>query len=121
VFAGRDASRGLGTFNSSADAVKDTYDDLSDLTATEVEGMKEWADQFSGKFYFLIPLYCYFLNWFVVLEKYPIVGRLLKPGDVPETYSDAEEEEGEYNNGSMSGSMTASTASSIDSENKKSE
>jgi len=92
IFAGRDASRGLGTFNSSADAIKETYDDLSDLTASEIDGMKEWADQFS--------------------EKYPIVGRLLKPGDIPETYS-GDEQDGEKDDGSYSSSMTASTTSSI--------
>jgi len=97
IFAGRDASRGLGTFNASAEALRDTYDDLADLTASEIEGMREWAAQFS--------------------EKYPIVGRLLKPGDLPETYSDAEEEEDK--SGSFSGSMTASTTSSLGSEDKK--
>jgi len=95
IFAGRDASRGLGTFNASSDAIRDTYDDLSDLTPTELEGMREWATQFS--------------------EKYPIIGRLLKPGDLPETYSDEEEDRTE----SLSGSMTASTNSSVASEDKK--
>jgi len=54
--------------------------------------MKEWADQFS--------------------EKYPIVGRLLKPGDIPETYSDDEGDK-DKDDGSFSSSMTASTSSSI--------
>ena len=34
-FSGRDASRGLATFN--VDAVSDEYDDLSDLKASELE------------------------------------------------------------------------------------
>jgi len=97
IFAGRDASRGLGTFVASQEALRDTYDDLTDLTPSEMEGMREWATQFS--------------------EKYPIVGRLLKPGDIPETYSD---EEGEKSD-SFSGSMTGSTHSSIGSEDKKQE
>jgi len=97
IFAGRDASRGLGTFVAAPEALRDTYDDLSDLTPSEMEGMREWSAQFS--------------------EKYPIVGRLLKPGDLPEMYSDEEEEKTE--NGSFSGSMTASTSSSIGAEEKK--
>jgi len=96
IFAGRDASRGLGTFVAAPEALRDTYDDLSDLTPSEIDGMKEWAAQFS--------------------EKYPIVGRLLKPGDLPETYSDEEEDKSE---GSISGSMSASTTSSIAPEDKK--
>jgi len=98
VFAGHDASRGLGTFNASPDAVRDTYDDISDLSPSELEQMREWAAQFA--------------------EKYPIVGRLLKPGDIPETYSD---DEGEKTEISESGSLTASTHSSIGSEDKKKE
>jgi len=94
IFAGRDASRGLATFVASAEAIRDTYDDLSGLTPSELEGMREWAAQFS--------------------EKYPIVGRLLKPGDIPEIYSDEEEDK----TGSVSGSMTASSISSIGSEDK---
>jgi membrane-associated progesterone receptor component len=98
IFAGRDASRGLATFVASSEAVKDTYDDLSDLTPTELEGMREWAAQFS--------------------EKYPVVGRLLKPGDVPETYSDEDDKSGSI---SGSESMTASTNSSNDESEKKQE
>ena len=37
-FAGRDASRGLATFN--VDAITDEYDDLSDLKNSELEQVK---------------------------------------------------------------------------------
>ena len=74
VFAGRDASRGLGTFSLTGDAIRDTYDDLSDLTPSQMESIKEWELQFSDRFQFL--------------------GRLLKPGEEPTEYTDTEEEHG---------------------------
>ncbi len=49
LFAGRDASRGLATFTINNEAVRDTCDDLSDLSAYEIDSMKEWAAQFSGQ------------------------------------------------------------------------
>ncbi|XP_030768161.1 membrane-associated progesterone receptor component 1-like [Sitophilus oryzae] len=70
AFAGRDASRGLATFNVTAGG--DQYDDLSDLSSIEMESVKEWQSQFN--------------------EKYDIVGRLLKPGEQPTNYSDEEDE-----------------------------
>jgi len=72
-FAGRDASRGLATF--SVEPVSDEYDDLSDLKPQELEQVKEWELQFS--------------------EKYVLVGKLLKPGEEPGSYSDEESEESE--------------------------
>lgn len=60
IFAGRDASRGLATFCLDKDALKDEYDDLSDLNAVQMESVREWEMQFK--------------------EKYDYVGRLLKPG-----------------------------------------
>ena len=36
VFAGRDASRGLGTFSIDNSSFKDEYDDLSDLNSMQV-------------------------------------------------------------------------------------
>jgi len=66
-FSGRDASRGLATFN--VDAVSDEYDDLSDLKASELEQVREWELQFS--------------------EKYEFVGKVIKPGEERTFYSDA--------------------------------
>jgi len=72
VFAGRDASRGLATFSLSEDAIKDEYDDLSDLNSMQMDSIREWEMQFT--------------------EKYDYVGRLLKPGEQAQDYSDTEEE-----------------------------
>ncbi|XP_015593183.1 membrane-associated progesterone receptor component 1 [Cephus cinctus] len=69
-FGGRDASRGLATF--SVGPGKDEYDDLSDLNTTEMNSVKEWEEQFK--------------------EKYDYVGKLLKPGETPTSYSDEEDE-----------------------------
>jgi len=102
IFAGRDASRGLATFNASSEALRDTYDELSDLNATELDGMREWATQFT--------------------EKYAIIGRLLKPGDVREIYSDDEEGDDKTAEDSETGSLTPSTgghSSSFESEENK--
>lgn len=70
VFAGRDASRGLATF--SLENPPDKYDDLSDLQPSEMESVLEWEMQFK--------------------EKYDYVGRLLKPGESHNSYSDDENE-----------------------------
>ncbi|CAH2063657.1 unnamed protein product, partial [Iphiclides podalirius] len=70
AFAGKDATRGLATGQVAADDKE--YDDVSDLTADEVASAKEWEEQFR--------------------EKYDIVGRLLKPGETPNVYSDDESE-----------------------------
>ncbi|KAJ8388284.1 hypothetical protein AAFF_G00135450 [Aldrovandia affinis] len=71
IFAGRDASRGLATFCLEKDALRDEYDDLSDLNAVQMESVREWEMQFK--------------------EKYDYVGRLLKPGDEPSEYTDEED------------------------------
>ncbi|XP_068627715.1 membrane-associated progesterone receptor component 1-like [Battus philenor] len=70
AFAGKDATRGLATGQVAGNDKE--YDDVSDLTADEVASAKEWEEQFR--------------------EKYDIVGRLLKPGETPNTYSDDESE-----------------------------
>uniref|UniRef100_H3B547 Progesterone receptor membrane component 2 n=2 Tax=Latimeria chalumnae TaxID=7897 RepID=H3B547_LATCH len=71
IFAGRDASRGLATFCLDKDALREEYDDLSDLNAVQMESVREWEMQF--------------------MEKYDYVGRLLKPGDEPSEYTDEED------------------------------
>ncbi|NXG02656.1 PGRC2 protein, partial [Sakesphorus luctuosus] len=71
IFAGRDASRGLATFCLDKDKLRDEYDDLSDLSAVQMESVREWEMQFK--------------------EKYDYVGRLLKPGEEPSEYTDEED------------------------------
>uniref|UniRef100_A0AAX7TA38 Cytochrome b5 heme-binding domain-containing protein n=1 Tax=Astatotilapia calliptera TaxID=8154 RepID=A0AAX7TA38_ASTCA len=48
IFAGRDASRGLATFCLEKDILRDEYDDLSDLSAVQMESVREWEMQFMG-------------------------------------------------------------------------
>ncbi|KPJ10521.1 Membrane-associated progesterone receptor component 2 [Papilio machaon] len=71
AFGGKDASRGLATF--SVTSSDKEYDDLSDLNSMEMDSVKEWEAQFR--------------------EKYELVGKLLKPGEEPTSYSDEEVEE----------------------------
>jgi membrane-associated progesterone receptor component len=48
AFGGRDASRALATFAIEDKMFKDTHDDLSDLTPSQMESVKEWEMQFLG-------------------------------------------------------------------------
>jgi membrane-associated progesterone receptor component len=72
-FAGHDASRGLSTFSLGPEAIKDEYDDLSDLNSMQMDSLKEWETQF--------------------LEKYDLIGRYLKPGEKHQQYEESETEE----------------------------
>lgn len=71
VFSGRNASRGLATFSVEKSQFKDTYDDLSDLTSSQLDSVKEWEIQF--------------------LEKYAVVGKLLKPEEEATNYNEEKE------------------------------
>lgn len=50
----------------------DKYDDLSDLSKMEMDSVREWEMQFN--------------------EKYLVVGKLLKPGELHNSYSDEEDD-----------------------------
>lgn len=58
IFAGRDASRGLATFCLEKDALRDEYDDLSDLNAVQMESVREWEMQFMGTTASRFSLFC---------------------------------------------------------------
>lgn len=58
IFAGRDATRGLATFCLEKDALRDEYDDLSDLNAVQMESVREWEMQFKGEL--LLSLFIWF-------------------------------------------------------------
>eukprot|EP00794_Sanderia_malayensis_P007026 gene7026-7814_t len=73
VFAGKDASRGLATFSVDGSVLKDEYDDLSDLNSMQMDSLREWEMQF--------------------VEKYEIVGKLLKPGERARNYDQESETE----------------------------
>lgn len=68
TFAGRDATRALATFD--VNAVKDDYDDLSDLTSSQKSSVEEWEMQLS--------------------ERYDYVGKLIRPGEDPDVEEDDE-------------------------------
>lgn len=90
AFGGRDASRGLATFSVTSND-KDEYDDLSDLSPMEMESVREWEMQFK--------------------EKYVLVGRLLKPGEQPTSYSDEDEDTPNESSTPTAGAATSTESS----------
>uniref|UniRef100_A0A915CXK7 Cytochrome b5 heme-binding domain-containing protein n=1 Tax=Ditylenchus dipsaci TaxID=166011 RepID=A0A915CXK7_9BILA len=68
ALAGHDATRALGTMN--IKLVKDEWDDTSDLSPTDLEDAKDWAERME--------------------MKYPVVGRLLAPGEEASVYEEQE-------------------------------
>ncbi|XP_017002574.2 membrane-associated progesterone receptor component 1 [Drosophila takahashii] len=73
-YAGRDISRNL--INFSVDfSQSEAFDDLSDLSISQMNTLREWDQQYS--------------------EKYPLVGRLLSPGELAINYNDEEDVESE--------------------------
>ncbi|KAH8420209.1 hypothetical protein KR009_007319, partial [Drosophila setifemur] len=90
TFAGRDASRNLATFSVVSND-KDDYDDLSDLSAVEMDSVREWEMQFK--------------------EKYELVGKLLRKGEQPTNYDDDEEEETAANSDEIVGAQTGNITS----------
>lgn len=83
TFAGRDASRNLATFSVVSND-KDDYDDLSDLSAVEMDSVREWEMQFK--------------------EKYELVGKLLRKGEHPTIYDEDDDDEN-INNDENSGTQ----------------
>uniref|UniRef100_A0A915MNP2 Thioredoxin domain-containing protein n=1 Tax=Meloidogyne javanica TaxID=6303 RepID=A0A915MNP2_MELJA len=71
ALAGHDATRALGRMN--IKLVKDEYDDHSEMTADDLEEAKEWEQRLSFK--------------------YPLVGRLLAPGESTEVETEVEKPE----------------------------
>lgn len=66
-FAGRDASRGLATFNT-LNVKIDEYDDLRDFTFDQMDDVREWGIQFR--------------------ETYDVVGKLIRPWESRNNYTD---------------------------------
>lgn len=73
-FAGHDATRALAKFD--VMAVKSEWDDVSDLTPSEMSSVEEWKEQFE--------------------ERYDFVGRLVRSvDDIVDTVEDEAEEKAE--------------------------
>lgn len=71
LYAGRDASRGLATFSVKPEVIRDEFDDLSDLSPSEMDSLREWETQLG--------------------DKYEVVGRLLAPGEAATQYDEDED------------------------------
>ena len=50
MFAGRDASRAFATLNLSKDDLRESWDDLSDLSKGEQSTLKEWEEKYVMKY-----------------------------------------------------------------------
>jgi len=74
TYAGRDISRNLIHFSVDLNNSK-KFDDLSDLSISQMNTLREWDQQYK--------------------EKYPLVGKLLRPGERPSNYTDEEDLESE--------------------------
>lgn len=70
------------------------YDDLSDLSPHEMESVREWEMQFKGENLSSSLKRNYLKFFFIFVEKYELVGKLLKPGEQATNYSDLEDEPG---------------------------
>lgn len=72
AFGGRDASRGLATFNVTSSDTEE-YDDLSDLDTMEMESVREWEMQFKGEHFFsdlnLNFVFSFIINKYSIYEK----------------------------------------------------
>ncbi|KAH8328480.1 hypothetical protein KR067_009877, partial [Drosophila pandora] len=71
-YAGRDISRNLINFSVESNE-REAFDDLSDLSISQMNILREWDQQYS--------------------EKYPYVGKLLREGMPHTNYADEEEED----------------------------
>ncbi|XP_016985646.1 probable steroid-binding protein 3 [Drosophila rhopaloa] len=71
-YAGRDISRNLIHFSVESNESEE-YDDLCDLSTSQMNTLREWDQQYK--------------------EKYPFVGKLLRPGEVHTNYDDEEDSE----------------------------
>nr|XP_016932779.1 membrane-associated progesterone receptor component 2 [Drosophila suzukii] len=70
TYAGRDISRNLIHFSVDLNN-SSKFDDLSDLSISQMNTLREWDQQYK--------------------EKYPLVGKLLRPGERPSNYTDEED------------------------------
>lgn len=84
VFAGKDATRGLATFNMSSkrrkqDNEENLKDDYSDLSEKHLENARRWQKLFDSKVWQCNMLPCLDLKYlrFDKSGKYPIVGQIM--------------------------------------------
>jgi membrane-associated progesterone receptor component len=83
LFAGRDATRALSKMQLTQTLFPDEYDELTDLTDNERATARNWHEDFRGMILYQNSIQRCF---FCFIEKYDIVGRLLKPGEKPGVY-----------------------------------
>ncbi len=85
LFAGRDATRALSKMQLTQTLFPEEYDDLADLTDGERATARNWHEDFRGRknMIFKKTIFPFF---FFSIEKYDIVGRLLKSGETASVY-----------------------------------